>query len=231
MSRQEQEQNIILIELEPDAINENRLRLDLNVVFNPISVRRGHVRRADFYIGCSGAEVLIEAFSGEIDQFTEAHQIDVEYENRSIIRRKSTMILGANSPTLGSRTKAPAPEIRFDADVERSSSATFLSAERMLDVINTKNRVRWVIALPRGEKVFRDFLFGNLVLYAECSWLEKPRIGSFMVRPSEVGLFDSDRRPLGAMQSLMMRYTLWKKGIKISNEEGLKAKFAISGEE
>lgn len=49
--------DVLFLDLEPDFLDEKTIRLDLDIVFWPIPVKRGWVQKKDFYIGSTGALV------------------------------------------------------------------------------------------------------------------------------------------------------------------------------
>jgi len=74
--------------------------------------------------------------------------------------------------------------------------------------------------MPRAERVIRDFLIGNLSLFATCSWDGLKRAGRIRLRPENVLFFDAQKKPISATRSLIMQCVLWGQGIKIQNVDG-----------
>lgn len=97
--------------------------------------------------------------------------------------------------------------------------------------MNQGDVVVWSLSLPRGEKVVRDFVFGNLHLFVECVWpkniggLRPETSGRVELRPTDIAFFDSDRRPVSKVQSLLMRYLLWSEDVAIYNTDGVSVRF------
>ena len=61
---------VVFLDFEPDFIDENTMRMDLNVVFRPIPITRGLTQTKDYYVGCTGAQILFETFNGEVKSYT-----------------------------------------------------------------------------------------------------------------------------------------------------------------
>ena len=225
MSKEEQDGSILLLGLEADHEDKDCIRIDLDVVFNPIPVRRkqGPVRQADFYVGCTGAEIGVEASAGSILKHTGPTTLSVGYSNSTSRNRSSGLtldpILAMNSgeTKLGAVTKEASQEVTFNA--------TFSSEERVLQPVLLHDTIKWTINLPRGNKAVRDFLMGNLHLFAVCRWDHVPRTGRVTVRPSDVRFFDGNREPLGPRRSLMMEFVLWLRRIQVFNKDGFSARF------
>lgn len=227
LSAKKRKQNVILLDLDADREDDGTLRLDLNVVFNPIAVRRGTVRRVDYYVGSTGAEISIKATRGTICDHTQAVTLPVNYTNVTKKQRKVALSL---IPTVKAKTgsdeiEAQAGSITRDVGDERSFTVTFASEERFLAPVLMGDTIKWVITLPRGEKAIRDFLIGNLYLFAKCAWVKPKKSGYISVRPSDVQFFDPARKPIETWRSLLMSYILWENRIKIENWNGFKIYF------
>lgn len=227
LSTQKKDENILLLDLEADHENDGSLRLDLNVVFNPISVRRGIATLVDYYVGCTGAEISIELTRGAIRSHTQAATLDVSYNNTTKTQRTAKLCLSpaVKTKTGISESDVTVGEITYDTAAERFFTSTFASQERYLSPALMGNTIKWTITIPRGEKAIRDFLHGNLYLFAQGSWDRFPRSGCVSIRPSDVLFFDSDRRPIGSLRSLLMWYILWENNIKVENKDGFYIKF------
>ena len=227
LSREERERNVVLIDLDADMEGTETLRLDVNVIFNPLPVRRGTLTRVDYYIGSTGAEVSVDASGGKVHGHTPAATLDVNYSNATQSRRKAGLTLKPEMKVkdLSRAAEAKLGSVTRAAGQERVQSAAFASAERVLAPVATDDGVKWTVSLPRGEKAVRDFLIGNLYLFAKCTWAGTTKRGRVAVRPSDVRFFDADRRPLGTAQSLVMQFVLWRLGIKLQNRDGFAMTF------
>ncbi len=226
----EQSRNVLLLELEVDELDNKSLRLDLNIVFNPIRLRRGNLPRADWYIGSTGAEIYFDAVDGSVtENYTKGRPLEVNYKPTETWKRKAALTLRPEIDTkdTSASTKARLGDIALEANTERVFESSFSCEERLLSQIHMTNSVKWVIDLPKGSKVVRDFLLGNLYLCAECFWLNRPRSGRISVRPADVRFFDEERRArsIGFRASLGMRFVLYRRKIKIDNLDGLTINF------
>lgn len=208
---------VLFLDLEPDFLDDNTIRMDLNVVFRPIPIRRGSVQTRDYYVGSTGARVVFEAFLGRVKNYTRATSLKVDYEN-TYRRSRQTSVKISPKIESDSKVKVELGEATFDKNIERSFTTRFSGAERTLSDVNFGYGVEWEVKLPEGQLI-RDYLIGNLFLYVEASWDVDSKEGSVEVRPSDVLFFDSDRRIVGdRVKALAMRYVLWKQGIKLNRD-------------
>ena len=227
LTRDQKRLSLVLLDLEADRLDEGALRLDLNIVFNPVPVRRGKIMRYDFYIGSTGAEISIEAAAGRVLDHTQPAVLEVNYSNSSTRTRKAALTLkpALKAKTGGSDIDASLGSIARESGQERSFTAEFACEERVLGVRVFDDQILWTITLPRRESVISDFLAGNLYLFAECKWFGLPRAGTVSVRPSDVRFFDDNRKALGKVRSLIMACRTWTDGVKIQNSDGVSMNF------
>ena len=218
LSPRRRERYIVLLDLEPDFLDEKLLRLDLNIVFNPIAVRREMIVEEDYYIGSTGARIVLEVDNGVVRDYTPSQSLDVHYKNITNHKRISKLELKPSIKSLS------AGSITFEANVERIFEADFSGGERTLIPSFQHNVVIWYLEMPRGEKVVRDFLAGNVRLFGVCEFSSRIS-GKIRVRPSDIRFFDSERRPLSKRASIMMRYVLHKRGFKIRGNKGIQVVF------
>lgn len=209
----EKTNNIVLLDHEVDILDRNRLRLDMNVAFNQVPVPRGIIQHLDYYIGTTGAEITVIFNNCEVLDYTESVTIHVNHKNTTTKNHNSTVkiapeISGINglSTNIGN--------ISFNEDIGQCFTATFSSKESIISPIHIDNFVRWIISLPRSEKAIRDFLLGNLYLYVECKFAKTGSNARIIVHPSDIRFFNNDKRPLGKMASMAMRFAIWKHGIR-----------------
>ena len=207
---------VVFLDFEPDFLDENTIRMDLNVVFRPILITRGWSQTKDYYIGCTGARLLFETFNGQVRSYTKGKAIDVDYEH-VYTRSRTASVKVAPKMQFGKKAEVDPGELSFDHDNKRFFRTNFSGAERMLSDIDLGYGVEWELKLPAGQ-VIRDYLIGNLFLYVESSWACNHKSGRIVLRPSDVLFFDSQRRIIGdGYRALAMRYVLWKKGIKLDS--------------
>jgi hypothetical protein len=117
-------------------------------------------------------------------------------------------------------------EIKWEARGQSERKATFSCSEMILVPINKGEAIHWRLDSPRGDKAVRDFLMGNLYLFAECAWNGTPKQGRFGARPSDVRFFDDQRRPLSKATSLLMLYQLWRRDLIPLFDNGFEFTFA-----
>lgn len=209
--------NVLFLDLNPDFLDEKTIRIDLNIVFRPIPVKRGWLRTKDYYIGSTGARVTFETVGGRVTNYTRATSFKVDYENTYKRSQQSAVRIAPKVET-GADINLELGEINLNKDEERTYTAKFSGSERMLSDINLESGVEWEIAIPPGQ-VIRDYLIGNLYLYVESVWSEKVKEGRIVVRPSDISFFDSQRRHIpGIKTALAMLYKLYQKGITINRE-------------
>jgi len=208
---------VLFLDLEPDFLDENTIRIDLNIVFRPIPVKRGSSQTRDYYIGTTGARVLFEAFDGKVQNYAKASPVKVDYEQSYTHSRHSEVSI---SPKIeaGKDVSLEVGAVSFSKNIERTFKSSFSGTERVLSDIDLGYGVEWELKLPAGQ-VIRDYLIGNLFLYVESSWNGQTKGGRIVVRPSDVLFFDSERRILGdGMRALAMRFALWRQGIKFNSK-------------
>jgi hypothetical protein len=212
----EERDEVLFLELEPDFLDENTIRIDLNVVFRPIPIRRGSLQTKDYYVGSTGARVLFETFDGKVKDYTKGSALKVNYESSYSRSRESDAEL---SPEVGGKNASLSiGEVSFSRGVKRTFKTSFSGNERVLSDIDLGYGVEWELKLPRGQAI-RDYLIGNLFLYVESSWDCKNKGGRIVLRPSDILFFDSERRTIGdGIRALAMRFVLWRQGIRLNSK-------------
>jgi len=209
--------DVLFLDLEADFLDEHTIRLDLNIVFRPIPIRRGKLQMRDYYVGSTGARVIFEAFLGKVNDYTRETPIKVDYRHTYTYSRKSSVKIAPKIDG-GKGLKGELGELTFDKNVERVFTTQFTGAERTLSEVNFEHGVEWELKLPEGQ-VIREYLIGNLYLYVESSWDAVTKEGRIEVRPSDLLFFDSARRVIGnRTKAIAMRYALWRQGIRLKPE-------------
>ena len=227
LTRTAKQTTVLLLDAETDLVAIDSLRLDLNIVFNPMAIRRGGVSKVDYFVGSTGAEIFIEATGGKVVDYTGPQELKVEYNNKSTRTRKSSVSL---SPEIKAKAKDNEAsfkpgELHWEANQDREQTVSFSCSEMTLVPVNIGDSIRWRLDTPRGDKAVRDFLMGNLTLFAECTWPGIRKTGRFGARPSDVRFFNDQRRPLSRRASLLMLFHLWRKGIKPTHDNGFDMHF------
>jgi hypothetical protein len=230
LSKKDKDSSLVLLDFKANvaSIDDNEsIRIDLDVVFNPKPIRRGTLQRYDYYVGSTGAEISLTINDGTIDSFTPEVKIDVDYSNTVGENRKSNVSLSPSMEVTQGTSKVKANIGTFAKESAEHSnfSASFKSSERILVPSIIGNTIKWNLNLPRGEKAVSDFLNGNLYLFAQCNWSNNEKSGIVNLRPSDVLFFDSERRPLSNLQSLLMAFVMWSKNKYLSNKDGFQISF------
>ena len=206
---------ILFLDIEPDFLNKNTIRLDLNIIFRPVPIRRGSVQTRDYYVGSTGARVVFEAFHGTIRNHSRSTLLAVDHTNTYSHSRKSSVLLCPKLKGDSNWSLEPG-NITFDKDLQRVFTTKFSGTEPLVSDTNFGSGVEWEIKLPERQLI-RDYLIGNLFLFVECSWDGGRKAGRIEVRPSDVLFFDSERRMIASrLKALVMLYVLWKQGIKLN---------------
>jgi hypothetical protein len=209
--------NVVFLDLNADFLDDKTIRIDLNIVFRPIPIKRGWLQTKDYYVGSTGARVTFEAIGGRVTNYTRATSFKVDYENTYKRSQQSAVRIAPTIET-GNDTSIGLGEISMNKDEERTYTAKFSGAERMLSDINLENAVEWEIAIPPGQ-VLREYLIGNLYLYVESFWDKEGKAGRIVLRPSDISFFDSQRRLIPGMKAgLAMLYKLYQKGIHLNRQ-------------
>jgi hypothetical protein len=211
--------SVLMLDIEPDFVDDNKIHLDLNIIFRSIPVTIGGLQSRDYYVGSTGARVTFKAIGGEVKKYTGPMTLTVDYEKTFTRARQSGVKV---SPAVESSQglKVNIGDITFQKDAERTFSFKFSSSERSLAPVCMRDSVEWEIALPKGEKAIRDYLFGNIYLFVDSEWSCEHKTGKIVARPSDILFFDSERRAIGGPKvGLTMRYHLWKQGIKVRKED------------
>lgn len=210
--------DVVFLDLSPDFLDDKTIRIDLNIVFRPIPVKRGWLQRKDYYVGSTGARLIFETVGGRVTNYTRATSFKVDYENTYKRSQQSAVKITPKIDT-GVDSSVEFGEISINKDEERTYTAKFSGSERMLIDINLETGVEWEIAIPPGQ-VLREYLIGNLYLYVESMWVNHLKQGRITLRPSDISFFDSQRRLIpGVKTALAMLYKLYQKGIRINKED------------
>jgi hypothetical protein len=189
--------DIIFLDLEAHYPNDNTIDWDLSVVFRPILVKHGLLEKKYFYIGSTGARVGFEATDGQVKNFTRGTAFNVEHE----------------------LSKTSSRGIKFKLSPALESGGV---KGEMFEVTADRNNQDTSTYVPPPGRVTSDFIEGNLDLHVEASWKGNARSGTIEWRPSDVRLFDSERRIIGSKpyKAFLMLYILatGKEGWGVNSE-------------
>jgi len=218
--------NVVFLDLNPDFLDDKTLRMDLEIAFNPIPIKRGWLRKTDYYVGSTGARVTYEAIGGRVTDHTKGTSFKVDYEN-TLKRLQQSAVKMAPKIEVESTATLELGEVSLDKDEERTYVAKFSGSERLLSDVNLGNRIEWELIIPPGQ-VVREYLMGNLYLYVESVWDKTTKQGRVILRPSDISFFNPQHRLIsGVMTALAMLYKLYEKGIKV-NKENVEVNFTES---
>jgi len=193
-------------------------RLELNLVLQAMAISRKRPTRSQFYIAAIGAEITLTAIGAEIIDYTKSSSIPVEYTTS---RQTEKGRVGKIDPELKSELGKAKAEVKvgtfeMSSKETRGSSVKYSSEEDVVVATAFADTIRWNIDIPRGEKAVRDFLLGNRLLHATFKWKGTARKGKIQSR-SDILFFDSNKRVLSPLASLMMRFVLWRQKINLGD--------------
>jgi hypothetical protein len=218
----------VLLGLGAESASSESVKMLVDVVFQSVPLKRP-LRRGYWYLGSTGAEIELQAVRGKITGHTEGSQITVKYTTKSGKDKKFTAKIEP-SVKVGEDVEISAGEISVESTGTREGEAEFISKENLLAVVNRGDAVVWQESMVRGEKAVRDFLFGNLKLWAQCKWSDKSQIGRVRLHTSAF-FFDDQKRRLSGWKALLMEFTLAERNVKIPNRDGVEVQFAYTEEE
>jgi hypothetical protein len=220
--------NIIELDCETKAISETNSRLEVTVTFNSIPIRVEIVESKDYYVGTTGATVNVNAKGARFVEYTEPPGISVGHETKKAEERgRSGKFAPELKATVGHVAVQTNPgALESSAKTNNESSISYEFKEFPIVPIKKDGSLAWQIDMPRGEKAVRDFLLGNLPLSVTLEWrTTEEKSGTVQARPSSVLFFDEEKRALPIQASLLMRFILWKRGIRFPSCEGIEKSF------
>ncbi len=215
--------SLVLIDVNPDA-SLRELRFDIDAVFNVIPVRRGSIKRADFYVAATGGRLSIDLRRGSIcKNYTDAIAIQTAYENKISRTQNASVTLSGLGETTG---RPESLRGAISAGSQREYSCRFSASERILNPILLPPRsLRWELMCIRGERALADFVSGNLYLTVGMSWSGTRVSGTIELVPDRMEFFGPDRRALGTLKSVAMFLVLKRRGFKVKWADGVTIRF------
>jgi hypothetical protein len=225
--RDAQKRSIALFDFEPDILPNGEVRIDLRVAFRCIAVRvqRG-LLHADFYIGCQSAAVRVEVEGSSLTEHTQGAVLSVDYTDRMKRTRNSKMTVEPElqGKLAAGEVKTKLGGVEFEAGSESEFERSFKYDDRVLAAVCLGNGVEWRLDSPSPKLAVRDFLFCNLHLFVQgkCTGSVK---GQITVRPSDITLFDSQRRPLQRANSIILLFKLYRKRKRVFRPQGITVNF------
>ena len=227
LTKEERRQNTVLLDFEPDLVDDETLRLYINILFNPIRVRRGWIKRADWYVGSTGMLVTVNIHNGKITDYTEPRELTAKYEIINGGTRQSTTSLApqVNAEISGHHLKAKLFSLEYLAGRDCIFNTSYEGPESLLETTVEGDTVKWEFVIPKGERVISNFLRANLYLTCKCRWNQSTKSGYIEVRPDDIQFFNPERKPIGLIKSLFMNFSMWHQGVKIKNKDGFLTNF------
>jgi hypothetical protein len=162
-------------------------RVEIQAAFRAHRIPMGGIVRTEISIGCTGAHFRIEVDGGEFSNWHEGSTVEIEYN----ISRKRKASMSAKTQGLG-------------LSVEQGADATagFVGVEHSVAAVRVSRQVvEWICELHRAELAIRDYLVGNLNLWAICSVQDRVDVRSF-AKPRDRRFFGSDNRALSRLASI-----------------------------
>jgi hypothetical protein len=229
MSERQRDQSVLLFDLEVTILAEERIRFDLNIIFQSIKVRGGRASRRNRYVGTTGAEVGIELMTNALKTWTNSAAIEVRYELKAAAGNERTLSLAPSAEAEAGEVKAKVKSgsLSLQRNSSLQQSIAYNSKEFTLTPIPWRTGVKWTYSLPAGPKAIRDFLVGYLPLFAEFDGPAMNICGRITLAPEDVRFFNSNKKPISLVRSLYMHAVLWKRGIVIQNEDGFSVRLQV----
>jgi hypothetical protein len=192
---------ILAVQVEP-RFCQDFARISILAAFTKVAIPCGHVVRTECYIATTGGFFELHAGDAALREWLRPTQM----ETQNTISDKQTNVLKVDSkPIALSAQRQSSAESRFN-----SSEATLVDTQLGHHII------QWSIALHRGAKAVRDYLEGNLHLWAEAG-LPQNRMVAFKctARATDRLFFGPDHRALGRLGSLALYIRLRKSGVPL----------------
>jgi hypothetical protein len=220
------EWSLVMLDVTANNLDENRTRLDVNVAVRGVALRDGNSTKC--FIGCESIAVVLTAATGHVVDSTREMTLPVTRRTKKTEARKSTLTL---KPELSAKAgKVVEASVSLgNASVERGHDSEleseYQTSERMLAPVRSDRVVEWAFDPPKGS-VTRDYIQGNLDLFAVCQWGAEPKIGKIEVRPEKWRMYAADdKRPLGAFKALLVGFLLRDLIDRVEARDGIVVSF------
>lgn len=204
---------LVPFDVEMDLLHLGKLRLDVSLAFNHIVVPLDTgVRYKELYLGYEGVQVDIHARGGKVVEHRKHETITIAYTNTTTHHRTSEISLAPklSYKSQGGELTAEPGGSTFQAGTTSAFTTSLHCEERILSPTLFDRKVRWLFNRPKVPSAVRDFLDGNLHLFAICAWtLGTPKTGTIRVKPSGISFFDENRSRLKSRwKGLVMEFLL-----------------------
>jgi hypothetical protein len=185
---------VLAVQVQPGLLSDEEGRLAIAAAFRVERIPVGVVIQTEISIGCTGAHFQVSAQHTTFARWAEGSSMATSYDG------------GTEVETRGSATF---PHVSGDLKHRQSANFHFSGIEQTVVSIRPSPAVlEWSCDSHRGEKAVRDYLMGNLELWATFPIV---RDLSFRVvsKPRDRRFFNDTARPLGALASLALFAKLW----------------------
>lgn len=212
----------VLLGIRIEKVGTGFLKLLLDVAFQSIPLERPF-GSGFWYFASTGAHIELRASGAKILSHTEGSRIVVKY----VLKTENTKSLNAKiepKVKLLEDAEFSVGAVGTDRTVVHGGETVFISHENPLAVVETQEAVSWQYSMGQGHKAVRDFLFGNLKLWADCKWPGKNRRGRVRLRCSSF-FFDEENKRLPRWKAIGAEFLVADGGYKIAHRNGLEVEF------
>jgi hypothetical protein len=215
MSNDEKQRTPLLLEIKKGTHPQHPAdwRVDVDLIFMSVPVTK--LTGGMLYASCQGASIRLEVLDQKVIRFTEAASVQFEYTESTTKTRTGSVELKPEIEVSAGPVKAKVGGLgaKGEASKEKTGGYSYRATEDRLAVASDPTFVSWQIDMVRGEHAIRDFLFGNVVLSADCKSMVSPFKGSVKVSP-DVYRFDRNKKKMSDTQSLLIHFLLvWEENV------------------
>jgi hypothetical protein len=225
MSAEEMARTPVLLGLDIEKSAAGVFKIFIEIVFQSIRLER-LFGQGNWYIGANQVDLKLWATGANITDYTQATTVTVTY---TVIKSKKRATGAKIKPEVKGPldTSASIGEIGVKLEKGEELQTMYSGTENELSVTKANDVVQWEKSMPHGGKIIRDYLHGNLSLWADCTWAngqDKTGEVDLYTFPS---LFDNDRKMYSRGKSILMKWILYYNEKVLENESGIKVQFEI----
>lgn len=219
---------IIRCEIQADLDADDSIRFDFNVIFDRVELLNlGMLSAKKWYIGATGGALQITIYNARLVDFSPPISIDYEHKvSRTVTKTVDFNItpeIALNYGPINGSIGGAGSKRSAEDTVEKQYS--FKANEQTLAAIVTQNSAAWDVIAPVVESAIRNYLYGNLYLFANFKSKETPLSGEIKFSPSRILLFNEDGKACSSRISLASLFLIWKNGIPAVSSLYREAKF------
>jgi len=223
----ERDQNIINFDLGArySVGSAKKIRFDVELAFKAIRTHTDAVSTPVYYLGYTGVTAELHVEGLPLQTYTRRKKIPVNYTNSMQKKNWKNFDIVPKVTIKGEGVEATVSVGKAGGKKgsEEEKTCKFESGERTLETTREHDQIRWTLDLPRGEKAVRDFLLGNLFLFAEYDKSNEDTAvsGRLKVEPRAIQWFDKDRKEisLSFIKRFFLRYVVREKLFKVKPKE------------